>query len=476
MKNLPLCEIVHHIGGRIIHGCGNPIIMNICDWSKNDIDDHTLIFHLDREPICGKDLIVNKAAAIISDEPDVCKDLGDSVILIQVEQVEQAFEQFIQYYRNLFDIPVIGITGTCGKTTTTEMIRHIFKEEDITATATKRSMNYIGHNVDCLLEIDEHTEVAIFELPVAWPGYLSAACWYFQPQIRILLNIGVHHLAYCRTPQDYMRAKGEIMEGFDFVNGVLILNDDDENIKNVIDVSGLQRVVYFGKSDLSHFRAMNIVYADSGMNFTLDHQGKTYLGYIPGYGEHNVYNALAALAAASCVGVAIETALHRLASFKQMEEHLEVKTGVNGCTVIDDTWNSSPLSMAAALEVLNEISKGRKKIALLGYMPQLGESEYSQEQYSKMGEKAVAINLDLLIVVGEEAEEIGISALRQGMNEQSVYFCESGSQIYDILEPYLDESTIILLKVTHRVMESTSFKRLKSKLIPDQWQAETDEL
>nr|WP_206529610.1 UDP-N-acetylmuramoyl-tripeptide--D-alanyl-D-alanine ligase [Brevibacillus sp. SYP-B805] len=447
--------------------------MNVNYWSKDEIDDHTLVFHLDREPIHGKYWSVKKPVAIISDEPDLCIDLGDSIILIQVEQVEQAFEQFVRYYRSLFHIPVIGVTGTCGKTTTTEMLRQIL-DEDFTLTATWRSLNDIWHNVDCLLDMDQQTEVAIFELPVVHPGYLSTTCRSFQPQIRILLNIGVHHLAYCETPEKYMLAKAEIVEGLDPVNGILILNDDDENIKKVIDVSGLQRVLYFGKSDRSHFRAKNVVYADKGMNFALEHQGKSYQGYVPGYGEHNVYNALAAIAAASCIGVEIETALRRLASFEQVEEHLEVKTGVNGCTIIDDTWNSSPLAMATALEVLKEISQGRKKIALLGYMPQLGESEYAQEQYAKMGEKAVATNVDLLIVVGQEAEEIGLSALRQGMNEQCVYFCETGSQIYKILEPHLDKSTIMLLKVTHRVMERTSFKSLMSKLIPDQRKAETD--
>lgn len=474
MKSLPLSEIVQQIGGRIIHGSDNLNIMNVIDWSNKEIDDHTLVFHLDREPIQGRYWRVYKSVAIITDKPDLCLNMGDSIVLIQVEQVEQAYEKFVQYYRNLFQIPVIGITGTCGKTTTKEMLRQILDEADIPLTATWKSMNDIWDNVNRLLEIDQHTEAAIFEMPVVHPGYLSVACRLFQPQIRILLNIGVHHLAYCATPEEYMKAKAEIVEGLDPVKGVLILNDDDENIKKVVDVSGLQKVVYFGKSNRSHFRVKNIVYADGGMNFSLEHQGKSYQCNVPGYGEHDVYNALAAIAAASCIGVEIETALHRLASFEQVEEHLEVKTGVNGCAVIDDTWNSSPLSMATGLEVLNRISQGRKKVALLGYMPQLGESEFAQEQYAKMGEKAVATTVDLLIVVGQEAEEIGLSALRQGMNEQCVYFCGNGSQIHKILEPYLDETTIILLKVTHRVMMSTSFKSLKSKLIPDQWQAETD--
>ena len=86
-------------------------------------------------------------------------------------------------------------------------------------------------------------------MPVAYPGYLKVACRYFQPQIRILLNIGVHHLADCETPEEYMKAKAEIVEGLDPNSGILILNADDENIKRVLDVSHLQDVVYIGKGD-----------------------------------------------------------------------------------------------------------------------------------------------------------------------------------------------------------------------------------
>ncbi len=465
MKTLSLTDILQQIGGQILSGPDNHTIKHVKNRSKKDIDDHTLVFHLSRDEIRGKYWEDNYAVAIVSDSPDQCTDLGNHITLVKVDNVEEAYWKFVDFYRSLFQIPVIGVTGTCGKTTTKEMMRQILIQ-DYKVKATWMSMNSKSVNLRYLLGINEETEVGVFEMPVAYPGYLRIACKYFQPQIRILLNIDVHHLADCDTPEDYMKAKAEIVEGLDPVNGILILNADDENIKKMVNVSPFQNVVYFGKSDQAHFRAKNVRYAKNGMNFTMEHQGKAYEVYVPGYGEHNVYNALAAIAAVSFAGVDIQTAVTRLADFEQVEEHLEFKTGINNCTVIDDTWNSSPLSMATALQVLHDVSKRKTSIALLGYMPQLGEGQYAKQEYAKMGEKAVKTDVNLLVVVGEEAKEIGKRALKLGMDPSKVHFCETGTEIYEIIQPYLTEKAVLLLKITHRVMTTPSFAELKNKLLP----------
>ncbi len=448
----------------VLHGSGNPMIKHVMDYSAKDIDDHTLVFHMDRERIRGKYWKENKYIVIVTDRPNLCTELGDQIILVKADILEDAYWKFIEYYRNLFDIPVIGVTGTCGKTTTKEIIRQILRE-DYKVKATWMSMNSMSVNLRYLTGIDDETEVAIFEMPVAYPGYLSVACKCFQPQIRILLNIGIHHLADCETPEEYMKAKGEIVEGLDPINGTLILNADDENIKKVIDESQYQKKIYFGMSERSHFRAKNPQYTEGGMNFTLEYKGESYEAFVPGYGEHNIYNALAAIAAVSLVGIDIPTSIKRLALFEQVEEHLDMKQGMNGCAVMDDSWNSSPLSMAAALQVLKELSNGKKSIALLGYMPQLGEGLYASQQYEEMGKKAVETGVDLLVVVGEEAEEIGKAALKLGMDPDHVHFCQTGDEVYEVLHPYLNDKTIILLKITHRVMKKPTFQTLRKKII-----------
>jgi UDP-N-acetylmuramoyl-tripeptide--D-alanyl-D-alanine ligase len=467
VKSLPLSEILQQIGGERLQGSGNPIIKQVMNRSKKEIDDHTLVFHLDRDRIRGKYWKHNDSIVIVTDTPEQCTDLGEHIILVKVDAVKEAYWRFVDYYRSLFDLPVIGVTGTCGKTTTKEMIKQILGV-DRNVKATWKSMNSKSVNLRYLLKIDDETAAAVFEMPVVYPGYLRLFCRFFKPQIRILLNIGVHHLSDCDSPDDYMRAKAEIVEEMDPAHDTLILNADDENIRNIVDTSGLQRVFTFGQSENADFRAQQIRYADGGMSFTLVHQGETYDAFVPGYGEYNVYNALAAIAAVSFAGVDIPTAIRRLPSFEQVEEHMEFKTGVNGCTVIDDTWNSSVLSTASGLQVLKDVGQGKKRIALLGYIPRLGEGEYAVQEYAKLGEKAVETDVDLLVVVGAEATEIGRRALELGMDQDKVHFCETGAELDEILQPYLNEQTVILLEITHRVMKQPSFVAFKQKLIPEQ--------
>lgn len=460
-------QLLPLIGGQIIHGSENVSIKNVMRKSKKFIDDYTLLFHLDRKGINGKYYKNNSSITIVSDRPEKCEGLGKNVTLIQVKSVKKAFWTFIEYYRNLFQIPVFGITGTCGKTTTKEMLKHILRR-DYEVVATYRNMNSNSMNLEYLTDIDEDTGVAIFEMPVASHDYLTISNRYFKPTIRILLNIGVYHLTDCDTPDEYLQSKARILDGFDSASHTFIINADDENIKK-IDMSHVQnKILTFGCSEGCDFKAEQLDYIKDGMNFILKVGEEQYPVYVPGYGEHNVYNALAALAGLWKMGYPLEKGISRLATFKHIKEHLEFRKGINGCTVIDDTWNSSPPSMESALNVLNKVAGIRTKVAILGSMPRLGEGIYAEEQYAKMGAAAVQHNTDVLIVVGDEAKEIGRKALALGMDSTKVFFTDNGTELMNILTPYLNENSILLLKVTYRVMVTSSFAKMKSDLIIDE--------
>ena len=462
MKWLYLNDILTHIEGELIQGKGNPLIKRVTTRSKN-LKNNTLLLYVNRT----KKINLNEqydSIVIVTDQPEQVINCGENICIVKVKNIFNAYGGFIRYYRSLFNIPVIGITGTAGKTTTKEMVKCIL-EKDHVVSSTWKSENHPALNLYYLLRLNERTEAAVFEMCVIHPGDLKSSCNHFQPQIRVLLNIGVHHLTGCKTPEIYRKAKEEIFEGLDPVNSVLILNSDDEYIKK-IDASKLKgKIIYFGFSKQADFRAANVSYRQNGMMFTLYYQDKKFKVYVPGYGEHNVYNALAAIAAASEAGVPIQEACNRLASFSPVIEHMQFRTGVNGCTVIDDTWNSSPPSMTAALQVLKDVAKSKRKIAILGYMPPLGSGEWAKKEYAKMGEKAVKTGVYLLIVVGNEAGEIGRKALELGMDKSKVFFCNTGTDVFRVIAPLLDAKTIILLKVTHRVMVRPSFAQLKKKII-----------
>ena len=464
MKWLYLSQFLGNIDGVVVQGEKNPLIKDVVT-KRYKVRTNTLLLDLyQRARVKSRVFEKSQSTVVVTDQPEAFSHLGEGVTVVKVKDVDAAYWKFIDYYRELFDIPIIGVTGTCGKTTTKEMIKHIL-EKDYPVQSTYKSFNGGHRNHRYLLGIDDNTGAAVMEMGVDRQGDINFYIKYFRPKIRIILNIDVYHLLGCKTPGSYLKAKAEMLYDLDPVNGVLIINADDENIKK-IDVSGVQNnILYFGLSPGCHFRATNITYGQEGMNFTLQHQKQSYQAFVPGLGKHNVYNALATIAATWSVGVAIEEACARLKSFNQVIEHLEFHSGLKGCTVVDDTWNSAPLSMANALEVLEDIADAKTKIAILGYMPQLGDSDYAQQEYAKIGKKAVETQVDLLLIVGNQAKRIGETALELGMDPSKVYFCDTGEEVYKILEPVLDGDSVVLLKIPHRVMVEDSFKALKKELI-----------
>lgn len=450
MKALNLKNVIEVVCGKLIKGYKNITIKNTVRNSKY-IRDNTLFLDVYKNKpfdigVLGK----YQAVTIITDEPDKFKEIEAAFTLIQVDDIKEAYWRFVEYYRSLFTIPVVAVTGTCGKTTTCEMIKHILGVKynitsTVSATEIHETLNSFRCNFRYLLNIDEKTQAAVFETAVSAPGQLSNSCRHFKPQIRVLLNIGVDHLEGCKTLEGYINAKAEILEGMDPIKDLLILNADDENIKK-IDISKVERVIYFGIDNKADFKAKEITCSTEGINFTFSFRDKIYKCYLNVLGRHNVYNALAAIAVVKTIGIDIEEATELLKTYKSVYKHLELRTLQGGCQILDDSWKNSPDSMTSALNVLKEIANGRRKVAVFGKMSRLGRSKYAQEQYVEVGKKVIAAGVDILIIIGEDSKEIGRTAVKLGMNENNVYYANNQNDVDKYINPYLRKDTIILLK------------------------------
>lgn len=444
MKRLLLKTIVEKINGRILQGTDNLIINNLVTRNTR-LPQGALLFDLYHDKYENKDIYSESySAAIVTDNPSNFTGLGEKFTIIQVSDINEACWKFIEFYRSLFTIPVIGITGTCGKTTTKEMIKHILSG-NYKVNATYKSYNALFRNLDYLLDIDDNTQMAVYEMGVAYPGDLYTSCRYFKPQVGVITNIGIDHLQPFGTLDAYIKAKAEFLEGLGF-EGTLILNADDENIKK-IDLNKYKgNVVYFGFGGKSDFKASNVKHVKGGLEFTLQYKGSIYNFFIPGYPEFNVYNACAAIAASHAVGFDIKEAGERLATFQHVEKHFEFNNGINGSTVIDDTWSVNPTSAEAALKLLKYLSQEKETIAVLGRMSLLGRR--SSEYHYKTGEKVADIGINQLIALGYGAYEIGLGALQKGMNEDNVHFCKNSDEAYEVLKNALDENSVVLVKTS----------------------------
>jgi len=461
MKRLPLKIIVEIMNGKIEPGTDNLIINELVTRMKR-VKQSALLFDLHYDEYIHPDLCQkNFPYAVVTDRPASFAGLRENIAIVRVADINEAYWKFIEFYRNNFKIPVIGVTGTCGKTTTKEMIKHILAGT-YKVNATYKSYNASFRNLGYLLDIDENTEAAVYEMGIAFSGDLIASCRYFKPQVGIITNIGIDHLQGFGTLDAYIKGKAEFLEGLAY-QGTLILNADDENIQKIDLHQFRGKVIYFGFGDQSHFKASNITHEKGVLKFILQYEDRTYHFSIPGHGEFNVYNASAAIAAAHTIGLEIGAAGMRLASFQNVEKHFEFNEGINGSTIIDDTWSTNPTSVEAALKLLKSLAKGKKTIAVLGKMSLLGNQ--SAKYHCKTGENVAEIGIDQLIVIGDGAAEIGLGALQKGMGQHNVYFCKDSAETYEVLKKSLDETSIALVKTSMLA----SYTDLMDKIIMKPW-------
>ncbi|GAA4719981.1 UDP-N-acetylmuramoyl-tripeptide--D-alanyl-D-alanine ligase [Brevibacillus fulvus] len=462
MIRLTLRNVLRRINGTLTRGTGEEPITH-ATLNVDEIRKNTLFFEYPSSPVNWRKIAVPSSLIVITTDPlRILKAVGKKITIVRVKDVDRAYWDFVRYYRSLFDIPIIGITGTSGKTTTTEMVKHILSRHG-RVQATYDGKNNLNNNLPYLLGIDERTEAAVFEMGVSHPGCITNSCRHFRPQVGVILNIGVYHLLGCKTFDNYLRAKAEMVDGV-APDGTLILNADDENIAK-IDVSHFTgRLVRFGIKNEADYQAEAIQFTKKGMSFVLRHEDQSLEVQVNGFGEHNVYNAMAALASVHAIGVDLKDAAESLATFKQVRQHMEFVRGPKNTTVIDDTWNCTPLSMTAALQVLKAKAGEKRKVAILGYMPQLGEQ--AKGEYDRMAKVVMETGVDHLIVIGE-AERIGRKAIQLGMNPRRIRYCKTGDDVYRALQPVLGRHSLVLCKFPYkyRLYKYPSFRKLRKWLI-----------
>jgi UDP-N-acetylmuramoyl-tripeptide--D-alanyl-D-alanine ligase len=446
------CKVTH---GTVVHGPNRIKILHFADRFIHVREPYTVVFLKNKRKKIRQDLIgSNTPCAIVFEKGQLISDYLPNVTYIMVENMEQAYWSFVRHYRSLYEIPVFAITGTCGKTTVKEMIVQILRGK-YNVEATIRSYNGDKRNLRYLCGITDETDVAVFETPVDHPGLLEYNCMYFQPTIGIITNIGIDHLQLCGTVENYIQAKGEIIKGLGY-KGTLLLNSDDERTKKISLDNYEGKLVYFGVHAPADYQASDIKFVPDGMEFTLHHQHLKYKAFVPGYGEHQVYNALSAIAAVHQMGFGISEAVEQLKSFINVANHMETVTGYNDSIIIDDTWKSNPTSIEASLKVLKKIAEDKKKIAVIGSSTWLGGEE--SDIHREIGEMISNYQIDTLIAYGDFASKIAEGA--KGMDGE-VFICTTSVDLEKLLLPLLNQYTSVLLKTC---MRDKSIKSLVSKL------------
>ncbi len=319
-----------------------------------------------------------------------------------VHDTLKALGDLARSYRNRFDIPVVGITGSVGKTSTKEMIACALGVKFKVLAGQKNFNNEIGVP-KTLFGLGPEHHAAVIEMAMRGAGQIAWLADVARPRIGVITNIGLSHIELLGSRENIAAAKAELLDAVP-PDGLAILNADDEYCDFLRSKCHCP-VVTFGVQNDAGFRAADARFTDSSSTFRVN--GIEFR--INATGVHHVINACAACAAASHLGIALHDVAAQLETFQAPAMRMESTTRTDGTTILNDTYNAAPDSMRAALETLRLLAGGRRRaVAVLGDMRELGE--YSRDAHRYVGETAGDAGIDLLVTVGEAAAGIADAA------------------------------------------------------------------
>jgi UDP-N-acetylmuramoyl-tripeptide--D-alanyl-D-alanine ligase len=361
-------------------------------------------------------------------------------VVFKVADSLQAIQQVAAFWRRKHSIRVVGITGSVGKTTTKELAAAVLARRYTTLKSEASYNNEIGLPVTLMHLSDEH-ECAVLEMGMYDVGEIADLARIAQPQVGVVTIIGPVHLERAGTVERIVKAKTELVEALPPApEGVAILNYDDERVRGMAQATQA-RVFYYGLSPEADLWADQIEGLGlEGIRFQLHYESETLYVKIPLLGRHSVHTALRASAVGLVEGLTWQEIIEGLRG-PSAQLRLVAVPGPAGATILDDTYNASPASTIAALNLLEEL--GGRKIAVLGDMLELGD--YEREGHEKVGMRALEV-ADVLITVGSLGRIIGEAALRWGMQAGQVHLVEGNAEAVALLEDMVGESDVILVK------------------------------
>lgn len=373
----------------------------------------------------------------------ICEDVPEDLTgpCIQVKDSFVALKKLAAFYRQQLDLKVIGITGSVGKTSTKEFVAGVLSARYRVWKTQGNFNNEVGLPLTVLQLRDEH-EIAVLEMGISDFGEMHRLSEIARPDICILTNIGQCHLEFLGDRDGVLRAKTEI---FDFMNpeGTIFVNGDDDKLITLKD-KWQEKLVTFGRNQTNDVFAANEV--SKGLLGSLaDIQGKVNISevQVPLPGEHMVLNALAASAVADMLGLSteeIKAGMRKVQSVSGRSNIIPLQDFV----LIDDCYNANPVSMKAAVDLLQ--SANGRKIAVLGDMFELGEEE--EKLHFEVGEYTKG-KVDILICVGDLAKYIYEGAMENKEEDTLLLYLKEKEELYLHLEHIIMPQDTILLKASH---------------------------
>jgi UDP-N-acetylmuramoyl-tripeptide--D-alanyl-D-alanine ligase len=356
---------------------------------------------------------------------------------IQVSDSLSGLQTLAKNYRRKFPIPIVGITGSNGKTSTKEMVAAVLSERYPVTKTSGNLNNHIGVPLS-VLKFERRHQVAVIEYGMNHPGEIAALVGIASPQYAIITNIGVAHIEFLGSREGIAREKSVLAESVGAA-GTVVLNASDD-FATWIAGRCRARVLTVG-FEKGQIRARDIKHGPDGEEFTVVSDEEQYRVRLPVLGEHMVLNALQAIATGLTFGLSLVECAAGLAKTALPSGRLQVKA-LGGIAIVNDAYNANPDSMIAALRTVANLPANGRRVAALGGMGELGPE--SIVGHEKVGKAVAEQGFDVLIAVGERAYPIAASAIAAGLRESRT--AKSNAEAADLLNTILEPGDLLLLK------------------------------
>lgn len=448
-KDIFVKDILNICNCKLICGNEEEICSNFSKDSR-EINEGDIYLGIKGERFNGsnfyKEAFEKGAKGCILQDIEISKEEIDKYkdkFIIIVENVVDTLQKIAKYKRSLYDIPVIGITGSVGKTSTKDIIASVMATKYNVLKTQGNFNNEIGLPLT-VLKLKEH-DALVLEMGMSAFKEMSLLTDIAKPTTGVVTIIGSSHIGELGSRENILKAKLEILEGLD-KNGALIINNDNDllNLWNKESLDNHKHITY-GIENKSILNAKNIHIREDGSSFDVQINGVDYTVDIPVAGKHFIYNSLAAIAVGLENNIEIKKIIEGISKFTLTKSRMEILKKNNNITIINDCYNSSYESVKAALEYLSSLTTSRT-IAVLGDVLELGE--FSKQMHQKMGEEVINNNIDILVTVGKEAKAIA-EVVKNNSKNIEIYSFDKNQDASNLVKEQMKENDVILVKASN---------------------------
>ena len=451
MIALTLAEVETIVGGTIHARRGDTaetVVSGVVDTDSRNMTPGGIFVAKPGETTDGHRFVgaaVENGATLALVEHVVDEDITQIVVADVVLAIADLARAVVARVRAHGHLKIVGITGSNGKTTTKNMLLRILQEEGETVAPIASYNNEVGAPLT-MLRVTDTTEYLVSEFGASGPGEIARLAGLVTPDVSVVLMVGMAHAGGFGGIESTVKAKTELVQAL-APGGTAVLNADDPRVASMAPVAETQgnAVVWFGRAPTADVQAGEVAVSAAGTTCDVQVDGKTLPMSLKVLGAHHVMNALAAITAARVLGVAPETSIARLETMDLAERWRMQVMGNDSVRIINDAYNASPDSMAAALRTLAQITEPHERtVAVLGAMSELGELD--GEEHDRIGLLAVRLRIQRIVVVGAAARRLFISAIGEGSWDGEPVFFEDTDAAFEYLKTELRDGDRVLVK------------------------------